>query len=173
MPRDYSTLPDADLPMRAEATEPAPSPATPPPVAAPSPASLHREGLAKYPRASFFDRLAAFALDCVLVAIAVEFLNWDRYEGVYLMCLLGYHIAFWAWRGTTMGGIIIGLRVIRTHGAELQPADAVVRGLASIFSLAALGIGCFWMIQDPESQTWHDKIAGTLVVKVPRDQVMP
>jgi uncharacterized RDD family membrane protein YckC len=25
------------------------------------------------------------------------------------------------------------------------------------------------MIQDPERQTWHDKIAGTYVVKVPRD----
>jgi uncharacterized RDD family membrane protein YckC len=28
------------------------------------------------------------------------------------------------------------------------------------------------MLQDPEKQTWHDKIAGTLVVKVPRELVM-
>lgn len=170
----YSPASEPDLPLRSDVTEPAPQ-APPPPPLAPStpPGSLHREGLAKYPRASFFDRLAAFALDCVLVAIAMELLDWDRYEGLYMMMLLGYHIAFWAWRGTTMGGIIIGLRVIRTHGTELQPSDALVRGLASVFSLAALGIGCFWMLQDPESQTWHDKIAGTLVVKVPRDQVMP
>lgn len=174
----YSPASEPDLPLRSDAAEPAPyeppKPPPPPPVAPAAPSgSLHREGLAKYPRASFFDRLAAFALDCVLVAIAMELLDWDRYEGLYMMMLLGYHIAFWAWRGTTMGGIIIGLRVIRTHGTELQPSDALVRGLASVFSLAALGIGCFWMLQDPESQTWHDKIAGTLVVKVPRDQVMP
>jgi uncharacterized RDD family membrane protein YckC len=131
------------------------------------------EALARFPRATFLDRAAAFALDCVLVAIAAEMLDWSRFEGFYPFLLLVYHILFWTWRGTTMGGIIIGLRVIRTHGAELRPADAVVRGLSSIFSIAALGIGCFWMLQDPESQTWHDKIAGTLVVKVPRDQVLP
>lgn len=131
------------------------------------------EGLASHPRASFLDRAAAFALDCILVAIAAEMLDWSRFEGFYPFLLLVYHILFWTWRGTTMGGIIIGLRVIRTHGAELRPADAVVRGLSSIFSIAALGIGCFWMLQDPETQTWHDKIAGTLVVKVPRDQVLP
>jgi uncharacterized RDD family membrane protein YckC len=37
-----------------------------------------------------------------------------------------------------------------------------------MFSIAVLGLGCFWMLQDPEHQTWHDKIAGTYVLKVPR-----
>jgi uncharacterized RDD family membrane protein YckC len=50
--------------------------------------------------------------------------------------------------------------------------DAVVRGLASIFSVAALGIGCLWMLQDPERQMWHDKIAGTYVIKVPRELLL-
>lgn len=143
----------------------------PPPVEMPPPIYAH--GLAQYPRATFLDRLAAFALDCVLVAIANALLGMSRYEGFFFLLLLTYHIAFWAWRGTTLGGIICQLRVIRTHGAALRPADAVVRGLSSVFSLAALGIGCFWMLQDPERQTWHDKIAGTLVVKVPRDLVLP
>jgi uncharacterized RDD family membrane protein YckC len=86
--------------------------------------------------------------------------------------LFAYHVAFWAWRGTTLGGIICSVRVIRTHGADVRFPDAVVRGLASVFSLAAAGIGCLWMLQDPESQMWHDKIAGTLVVKVPRELVL-
>ena len=143
------------------------------PLDAPPPSPLYTEGLAKYPRASFLDRLAAFALDCILVAIANAILDITRNDGFYFFLLLTYHIAFWAWRGTTLGGIICNLRVIRTHGAELRPPDAVVRGLASMFSIAALGIGCLWMLQDPERQTWHDKIAGTLVVKVPRDLVLP
>ncbi len=139
-----------------------------------APASLvYNEGLAKYPRASFLDRLAAFALDCILVAIANAILDLTRNDGFYFFLLLTYHIAFWAWRGTTLGGIICSLRVIRTHGAELRPADAVVRGLASMFSVAALGIGCLWMLQDSERQMWHDKIAGTLVVKVPRELALP
>jgi uncharacterized RDD family membrane protein YckC len=55
----------------------------------------------------------------------------------------------------------------------LRFADALVRGLTAVFSIAALGIGCFWMINDPEKQMWHDKIAGTFVVKVPRHLVLP
>ncbi len=130
-------------------------------------------GLAQYPRATFLDRLAAFAIDAILVAIICELLDWNRHEGTFPMALLAYHIAFWAWKGTTLGGIICSLRVIRTHGAELRPADAIIRGLTSVLSLAALGIGCFWMLWDPQQQTWHDKIAGTFVVKVPRDLVLP
>jgi uncharacterized RDD family membrane protein YckC len=142
-------------------------PFTPPPLRT-------GEGLAQYPRAAFLDRVAAFALDAILVAIVNQLLfDMSRYEGMFPFLLLVYHIAFWAWRGTTLGGIIISLRVVRTHGANPRPVDALVRGLSSIFSIAALGIGCLWMLQDPEKQMWHDKIAGTIVVKVPRDLVLP
>ena len=143
------------------------------PAAPPVERSAFSEGLAQYPRATFLDRVAAFALDAVLVAIAGAVLDLNRYEGYYLLMLLAYHIAFWAWRGTTLGGIICNLRVVRTHGVELRFVDALVRGLTSVFSIAALGIGCFWMLQDDERQMWHDKIAGTLVVKVPRELVLP
>lgn len=129
--------------------------------------------LAVYPRASFLDRVAAFALDAVLVAIAVNLLDLSRHDGWFPLLLVAYHIAFWAWRGTTLGGIVVGLRVIRVQGTDLRFPDALVRGLSGIFSIAALGIGCFWMLQDPEKQMWHDKIAGTLVVKVPRHLVLP
>lgn len=130
-------------------------------------------GLANYPRATFLDRLAAFAVDAILVAIICELLEWNRYEGTFPLLLLAYHIAFWSWKGTTLGGIVCSLRVIRTHGAELRPADAIIRGLTSVLSLCALGIGALWMIWDPQSQTWHDKVAGTLVVKVPRELALP
>ena len=129
--------------------------------------------LAVYPRASFLDRVAAFAVDAVLVAIVVNLLDLSRHDGWFPILLVAYHIAFWAWRGTTLGGIVVGLRVIRVQGTDLRFPDALVRGLSGIFSIAAVGIGCFWMLQDPEKQMWHDKIAGTLVVKVPRHLVLP
>lgn len=144
-----------------------------PGAVAPAPAALPAGDLSVYARASFLDRLAAFALDCVLVAIANGFLDVRRGEGgVFFLLLLVYHIAFWAWKGTTLGGIIVGLRVVRAPGTELRFVDALVRGLSSIFSIAALGIGCFWMLHDPEKQMWHDKIAGTVVIKVPREMVL-
>lgn len=146
-----------------------PGASAPPPPVPP----VFTEGLARYPRATFLDRAAAFALDCILVAIINVILGTDRHDGFYFVLLLAYHVGFWAWKGTTLGGIVCNLRVVRTHGAELRFVDAMVRGLSGVFSIAALGIGCLWMINDPERQTWHDKIAGTLVVKVPRDLVLP
>jgi uncharacterized RDD family membrane protein YckC len=138
----------------------------------PPPRAAAAADLGVYPRASFLDRIAAFALDAILIAIAVNLLELRR-DGWFPLMLLAYHIGFWAWRGTTLGGIIVGLRVIRVDGSELRFADALVRGLTAVFSIAAVGIGCFWMLSDPEKQMWHDKIAGTFVVKVPRHLVLP
>jgi uncharacterized RDD family membrane protein YckC len=156
-------VPEASAPVDA-----APGSIGQPPASAALPADL-----SVYPRATFFDRVAAFALDAVLIGIAVNVLDLERHDGWFPLLLIAYHIAFWAWRGTTLGGIIVGLRVVRVQGNDLRFADALVRGLTAIFSIAALGIGCLWMLQDPEKQMWHDKIAGTLVVKVPRHLVLP
>jgi uncharacterized RDD family membrane protein YckC len=68
-----------------------------------------------------------------------------------------------------VGGIICQLRVVRVDGSRLTFADALVRALSSIFSLAVLALGVLWILRDPERQAWHDKIAGTFVVKVPRN----
>ena len=125
------------------------------------------------PRATFLDRAAAFVLDVILVVIGVRLIGFAREEGAFFLFLLAYFVAFWAWKGTTVGGIICNLRLVRVDGVPLRFVDALVRGLSSIFSFAALGIGCLWILRDPESQAWHDKIAGTYVVKVPRNWPMP
>lgn len=121
------------------------------------------------PRAAFRDRFLAFVLDIILVFIAYQFLNRFGDDGEFFFWLLAYHIGFWTWKGTTVGGIICQLRVVRVDGTAVRFVDALVRGLSSIFSLAVLGIGCLWILKDPERQAWHDRIAGTYVVKVPRN----
>ncbi len=136
------------------------------PPAAPSPPP--GSDLASFQRAAFRDRLAAFVLDVILVGLAVQLLQPTR-DSTFFLLLLVYHIGFWTWKGTTVGGIICQLRVVRVDGAPLTFADALVRGLSSIFSLAVFGLGCFWILKDPDGQAWHDKIAGTYVVKVPRN----
>lgn len=138
-----------------------------------SPAVAHAPpALSAAAYATFLDRLAAFVLDCLLVTVANNFMGFARADGPLLLWLLVYHVAFWTWIGTTMGGIVVGIKIVRTEGGGLRFVDALVRALASLFSLVALGIGCLWMIQDPERQMWHDKIAGTHVVKVPRNLLL-
>jgi uncharacterized RDD family membrane protein YckC len=158
------------LPAQPESAWPiadAPVGAVNPAVQARLPATV--ADLTSFPRAPFRDRLAAFVLDVILVALVYEMLDVFRRDNTIVLLLLAYHIGFWAWKGATVGGIICQLRVVRIDGAPLRLADALVRGLSSIFSLAVLGIGCLWILRDPERQAWHDKIAGTYVVKVPRN----
>ena len=126
--------------------------------------------LRSFPYARFLERAAAFALDVILVVIVFRVLGirGPDDEGRFFLLLLAYHIGFWTWKGTTVGGIICQLRLVRTDGGRLQFVDALVRGLTSILSLVALGLGALWILKDPERQSWHDKIAGTYVVKVPR-----
>lgn len=148
-------------------------PVAPPPAPAFVPPSVDAAVAAGYsgvfPRAVFIDRAAAFALDFLLVLIfynVIDF-HWNG-PGLFLEILLAYHIGAWTWKGTTVGGIICQLRVVRIDGSPLRFVDALVRGLSSVFSLAVAGLGCFWILRDSERQAWHDKIAGTYVVKVPR-----
>jgi uncharacterized RDD family membrane protein YckC len=139
-----------------------------PTLAAAPPPSAPVSDLTVFPRARFLDRLAAFVLDVILVLVAYELLALRAGERAVLLMLLAYHIAFWTWKGTTVGGIICQLRVVRVDGARLRFVDSLVRGLSGIFSLAVLGLGALWILRDPERQAWHDKIAGTYVVRVPR-----
>jgi uncharacterized RDD family membrane protein YckC len=138
-----------------------------------APPAMATTNLAFFPRAGFFDRLGAFAIDCALIFIGNGILDLTRSDSGPFLLLLVYHIAFWAWKGTTIGGIICQLRVVRVDGTPLRFVDALVRGLASLFSIAVLGLGCFWILKDPENQSWHDKVAGTYVVKVPRNYPLP
>jgi uncharacterized RDD family membrane protein YckC len=61
--------------------------------------------------------------------------------------------------------MICQLRVVRIDGKPLEFAESLVRGLTGIVSLAVVGLGFFWMLRDPDRQTWHDRVAGTYVVK--------
>jgi uncharacterized RDD family membrane protein YckC len=131
-------------------------------------ATFAAAGLIGMPKAPFLDRLAAFALDVLLVSLTYSLLDLNGAR-VFFTLLLAYHIVFWGLKATTVGGIICNLRVIRTDGSPLTFSDALIRGFSSIFSLAAFGLGCVWILFDNESQAWHDRFAGTYVVKVPRN----
>ena len=130
-------------------------------------ASVQGVDLLTLPKAPFLDRLAAFALDILLVSLTFNLLDMDSFRA-FVTLLLGYHVIFWALKATTVGGIICNLRIVRIDGRPLTFPDALIRGFSAIFSIAALGIGCFWILYDADNQAWHDRFAGTWVVKVPR-----
>jgi len=131
------------------------------PMSAPSAAS---EAL-NFPRASFWERLGAAFLDVIIVSILGALVGGPP---LGFLVALAYFAGMWAWKGTTVGGVVLNLKVVRLDDKPVTFTVALVRGLASALSVIVLFLGFLWMIWDREKQTWHDKIAGTVVIRLPR-----
>lgn len=120
-----------------------------------------------FERADFWPRLGAAALDFALIAVVhgliLPFVP-------FLALWFVYHIAFWAWRGTTLGGVVLNLRIVRLDGRTVDLGVAIVRALGAVMSFLPAGLGFLWVIWDAEKQSWHDKIAGTVIARLPRGQ---
>ena len=68
--------------------------------------------------------------------------------------------------GATVGKMVMKIKVVREDKKKLTYPDALLRGLASYLSAIVLCLGYLNMLWDGKKQTWHDKIAKTVVVKV-------
>lgn len=135
-----------------------------PPCGAHSPAEAPPLDYAALPRVGFWLRLAATVLDLILLGWFLSFLN-----GAGIILWIAYHVAMWTWKGTTIGGIICRIKIVREDGHSLDFGSALVRALVAVFSFLALGLGFFWAGWSRDKQSWHDKVAGTIVVKVPHN----
>lgn len=78
-------------------------------------------------------------------------------------------IAFWRGKLATPGKMAIGARIVdaTTFGAP-STGQLVIRYLGYFVSTIPLCLGLLWVAFDPRKQGWHDKLAGTVVVRVAR-----
>ncbi len=155
--------------MRPEPVQGAPAAAVAgsvPPVTSGQPAGLEPATALTYPRAGFWMRFVATLIDFILVGLFIALSPFHAPFFIFLWT--AYHIAMWTWKGTTIGGMVFGLKIVRTDGQPINFAVALVRGLSAFLSAAALFLGFFWAGWDRDKQAWHDKIAGTYIVKMPR-----
>jgi len=122
----------------------------------------------------FLPRVGATLLDLVGLAIVGSVLNaiifaGDQSRGSGLQTIIGlvYFMYFWSsyGHGQTLGDRALNIRVVKTTGAELTLMDAFLRYVGLIISCLAIFIGVLWVAFDANKQGWHDKIAGTYVVK--------
>jgi uncharacterized RDD family membrane protein YckC len=149
---------------------------TPPPMAAPPLPAASALEVSLLPRAGFWIRLFALALDFFVFLIPMMVVvghirNEAAHRVVTLLLLLSwlaYHVGLWTAKGTTIGGIVMGVKVVRLDGRPLDYPVALIRALASVLSAFVLGLGFFWAGFTREKQSWHDKIAGTVIVKAPK-----
>ena len=124
------------------------------------------------PRAGFWLRMAALFLDLILVALvshlAYRLLRIDDPDEAVILWLAVYGAVMWALKGTTIGGSICGLHLVRTDGKAVDWGTAIMRALGCFLSLIVGGLGFIWIAFDKDQQAWHDKVAGTVVVRTPK-----
>jgi uncharacterized RDD family membrane protein YckC len=148
----------------------APNPAVPPDPGSHATAAHPPGGAAPVisaaglPRAGFWIRMAALLLDTLLVGFLMGMLHHGFH--LQLLVLATYGAVMWKLRGSTVGGIVFDLHVVRLDDRPVDWETAIVRALGCFLSLAVIGLGFFWIGFDAGKQAWHDKIAGTVVVRV-------
>ena len=117
--------------------------------------------------AGFRQRFVALVVDSVILGTVSLLLSFTF--GPEQSALPDFIIAFTyevlgnGWGGTP-GKRLIGMRLVNADGEAPGLASSLVRTVVAGISFVALLIGFFWMLRDPDKQTWHDKAAGTYVV---------
>jgi uncharacterized RDD family membrane protein YckC len=151
------------------------APAGAAPAGAAHPAEPPPAVLVALPRAGFWLRMGALLLDVLLIGILTESSDYflgslHHQSNFHLLILAVYGACMWKLRGSTVGGIVCDLRVVRVDGRPIEWETAIVRALSCFLSLAVCGLGFIWIAFDQNRQAWHDKIAGTVVVRVPKSR---
>lgn len=138
--------------------------------------------------AGFWIRFGAALIDGIIIGIVnlilALFLSDMLSQIVALLVSAGYFVYFHATQGQSLGQKAVSIKVIdeqtgelidygragiRWFVSQLATVATIIFGplnpLTGIISIAIL-IGYLWMLWDANNQTWHDKAAKTVVVKV-------
>ncbi len=132
--------------------------------------------------AGFWIRVGAAIIDTILIGLITVPILWKIYGPEYFSSdelILGLWdfivswvfpavavIVFWVYRSATPGKIMLGLKIIDAKtGERPSVGKCIIRYLCYYVSIIPLCLGLIWVGFDKKKQGWHDKIAGTYVVK--------
>ena len=124
------------------------------------------------PRAGFWRRFAALIVDAILLGILDYILERLFSNGLAEVLILLISIGYFTTleggpRGQTVGKSALGIRVISLdNGDPIGYGRGFIRWVGRIVSTIFFFLGYWWMLWDRESQCWHDKFAGDVVVPV-------
>ncbi len=132
--------------------------------------------------AGFWIRLGAVLIDVIIILIVTGipltliygqqyWLGEQTYYGVW-DALLNYAFPFvatiWFWRRFlgTPGKMATNLKIVDAKtGNKMSTAQAIGRYFAYIIATLPLCLGFVWIAIDKKKQGWHDKLAGTVVIR--------
>ncbi len=131
--------------------------------------------------ASVRKRSLAYIIDEILISLLFIFIYLDQIPQdatteqtigiinsmvMYVMILKVVYQTFFVWMyGATLGRIAMKIKVISTQDLENPtPLLSLTRASFRIVSESLFYLGFVWAMLNPKRETWHDKVASTLVV---------
>ncbi|MFL2664483.1 MAG: RDD family protein [Dehalococcoidia bacterium] len=131
--------------------------------------------------AGLISRLYAFMIDLGLIFIIIYTFGPISGNKLFhedaatqdILVLFGYFVIPTIIWGRTPGKWVAGIMVVMKDGKPPGPASIPREMVGKFVSYISFGIGIVWIIFDKENQGWHDKIAGTYVVKNDKKSKLP
>ena len=131
--------------------------------------------LARRLAALLYDALIVLALWMLTGAVVLIFTDGEAVPAgtIWFRCLLLavtalFFTGFWTRGGQTLGMRAWRLKLVDQGGEPPGWGVAAVRFAAACLSLAALGLGFLAAVFDDRSRAWHDRVAGTRVLLLPK-----
>ncbi|PCI36109.1 MAG: hypothetical protein COB53_10325 [Elusimicrobia bacterium] len=132
------------------------------------------------PPAKLTDRFLAYLFDLIpfivgyygtLYLFIVKLQKWPYSQAAMQKAFIAWLLLYIVYQtlgnlaGATIGKSMFGIRVCRTDGQPLTPAQALLRGVGYLISSPLMNLGFLWSFFQAQSRTWHDLLAGSIVVE--------
>lgn len=83
-------------------------------------------------------------------------------------------IAFWVFRSATPGKMLLKLQVVDAQTRGPVPVPRLLLRYAGYYvATIPFGVGLLWVGWDARKQGWHDKMAGTVVIRTDAPDTLP
>ena len=94
------------------------------------------------------------------------FIKMALYQLIQFIILGVVILIFWLKKQATPGKICLSIKIVdATTLGKPSKRQLIIRLFSYIISILPVFLGVIWMLFDSRKQTWHDKIANTLVVR--------
>ncbi len=141
-----------------------------------------RKNMSNQEYAGFWIRVGATCIDSLIIIIVIFvplsfiygsgfWLSGEYIQGFWdfvLTYILPFVATVWFWLRffATPGKMALKLKIVDAKsGNKLSLGQAIGRYFAYIPAVLPLGLGLIWVGIDSKKQGWHDKLAGTVVIR--------